>query len=67
MFRGIARSWWWMRARCSRMSRACCEMAARGLAGLPLTVILLAGEGRDPAGLGLGRWHPTSRSRRTRR
>ncbi|MGC9949905.1 MAG: nucleotide disphospho-sugar-binding domain-containing protein [Bryobacteraceae bacterium] len=30
------------------------EMAARGLAGLPLTVILLAGQGRDPAGLQLG-------------
>jgi UDP:flavonoid glycosyltransferase YjiC (YdhE family) len=29
-------------------------MAARGLAGLPLTVILLAGQGRDPAGLQLG-------------
>jgi len=30
------------------------EMAARGLAGLPLTVILLAGEGRDPSSLQLG-------------
>lgn len=31
------------------------ELAARGLADLPLTVILLAGHGRDPAGLKLGR------------
>lgn len=30
------------------------EMAARGLAGLPLTVILLAGDGRDATGLNLG-------------
>jgi UDP:flavonoid glycosyltransferase YjiC (YdhE family) len=30
------------------------QMAARGLAGLPLTVILLAGEGRAPASLDLG-------------
>jgi MGT family glycosyltransferase len=30
------------------------RMAARGLAGLPLTVILLAGEGRVPADLALG-------------
>jgi MGT family glycosyltransferase len=30
------------------------RLAARGLAGLPLTVVLLAGEGRDPAGLDLG-------------
>jgi UDP:flavonoid glycosyltransferase YjiC (YdhE family) len=29
-------------------------MAAHGLAGLPLTVILLAGEGRDAASLNLG-------------
>jgi MGT family glycosyltransferase len=30
------------------------ELAARGLAGLPLTVVLLAGEGRDLASLKLG-------------
>jgi MGT family glycosyltransferase len=30
------------------------QMSARALARLPLTVILLAGEGRDPASLGLG-------------
>ena len=30
------------------------QMAARALAGLPLTVVLLAGEGRDPAGLQVG-------------
>jgi MGT family glycosyltransferase len=30
------------------------RLAARGLAGLPLTVILLAGEGRNPAQLDLG-------------
>jgi MGT family glycosyltransferase len=30
------------------------ELAARGLAGLPLTVLLLAGHGRDPARLNLG-------------
>ena len=30
------------------------RLAARGLANLALTVILLAGEGRDPASLDLG-------------
>jgi MGT family glycosyltransferase len=30
------------------------EMAARGLGGRPLSVVLLAGYGRDPAGLSLG-------------
>ncbi len=30
------------------------ELAARGLAGLPLTAVLLAGNGRDPAALNLG-------------
>ncbi|HXM40295.1 MAG TPA: nucleotide disphospho-sugar-binding domain-containing protein [Bryobacteraceae bacterium] len=30
------------------------QMASRALAGLPLTVVLIAGEGRDPAALDLG-------------
>jgi MGT family glycosyltransferase len=30
------------------------QLAARGLAGLPLTVVLMAGEGRDPASFDLG-------------
>jgi MGT family glycosyltransferase len=34
------------------------ELAARGLAGLPLSVILLAGEGRDPAALNFGPMAP---------